>query len=174
MINLNPIPGLRFRTIHEGDMDFLKKVYRSTRETELNLTSWNEQQKSNFISQQFEAQHQYYTENYTGAHFTLILVGEQRAGRLYAVEWPDEIRIIDLTLLPEFRGKGYGSQILRSILDHGATNRKKVGIHVERTNPAMKLYDRLGFLIQEDKGVYQFLEWIPASIHKKPEGNVKS
>lgn len=149
-------------------MDFLKKVYRSTREAELSWTSWNEQQKSDFIDQQFHAQHQYYTENYTGAHFTLILAGEQPAGRLYAVEWPDEIRIIDLTLLPDFQGKGYGSKILRSILDLGATIRKKVGIHVERTNPAMKLYHRLGFTIQKDKGVYQFLEWSPASIHKKP------
>ena len=167
MIGITPLPGLQFRPILERDMDFLKKVYRSTREAELSLTSWNDQQKSDFIDHQFEAQHQYYTENYSGADFSIVMVDGQPAGRLYAVEWPKEIRIIDLTLLPEFRGQGIGSQILTRILDHGATNNKKVGIHVERNNPAMKLYHRLGFSIQEDKGVYQFMEWSPISINKK-------
>jgi hypothetical protein len=34
-----------------------------------------------------------------------------------------------------------------------------VRIHVERQNPALALYERLGFRLLEDRGVYLFLEW---------------
>ena len=34
-----------------------------------------------------------------------------------------------------------------------------VFIHVEKNNPALRLYDRLGFRAIEDKGVYLFMEW---------------
>jgi imidazolonepropionase-like amidohydrolase len=38
-----------------------------------------------------------------------------------------------------------------------------VTIHVERENPALRLYARLGFRLAEDKGVYLFLERPPAA-----------
>jgi predicted GNAT family acetyltransferase len=40
---------------------------------------------------------------------------------------------------------------------------KRVTIHVERLNPARRLYERLGFSVAEDKGVYLFLERLPAT-----------
>ena len=30
-------------------------------------------------------------------------------------------------------------------------------------NPALRLYERLGFMLSEDKGVYLFLEWTSKS-----------
>jgi hypothetical protein len=54
-----------------------------------------------------------------------------------------------------------GGRVLQGVLAEGRAAGKRVTIHVERFNPAMSLYQRLGFRLAEDRGVYQFLEWQP-------------
>jgi ribosomal protein S18 acetylase RimI-like enzyme len=67
--------------------------------------------------------------------------------------------VIDIALLPEFRRRGIGTALLRALLEEGAARDLPVRIHVERLNPALALYERLGFRLLEDRGVYLFLEW---------------
>ena len=125
---------------------------------------WTAEQREAFLRQQFEAQHAWYQENYAGAAFDVVLAPDgQAAGRLYVARWPREIRLIDVALLPEFRRQGLGSAILGDLLAEARRAGKPVTIHVERVNPALRLYERLGFRQKEDKGVYLFLEWSPAA-----------
>ena len=145
------------------DRDFLLRVYASTREEELRLVDWSDEQKAAFVQQQFEAQDAYYREHYDPATFDVIETDGEAAGRLYVARWEDEIRIIDIALLPEYRGRGIGTALLRSLLDEGACTGKRVSIHVERNNPALRLYERLGFAPVEDRGVYLLLEATPAA-----------
>jgi ribosomal protein S18 acetylase RimI-like enzyme len=112
---------------------------------------------------QFSAQHRYYRENYASTRFDVVLVDGQPAGRLYVARWPDELRIVDVALLPEVRRRGVGTALLRGLLDEGAERALPVRIHVERQNPALALYERLGFRLLEDRGVYLFLEWRSAA-----------
>jgi len=70
---------------------------------------------------------------------------------------------VDIALLPEHRGNGVGTRLLDDLLDEGDAGAKSVTIHVERMNPALRLYERLGFALAEDKGVYLFLERSPAT-----------
>lgn len=74
---------IEFRPISDGDIPFLKKVYRSTREDELQLTDWPESQKESFIDQQFSAQNAYYQDVYYDSSFEVILIDDEEAGRLY-------------------------------------------------------------------------------------------
>jgi hypothetical protein len=67
---------------------------------------WETAQKEKFLRMQFNAQHKYYTENYPGANFQVILMDEQPVGRLYTHNRENEIRIMDIALLPENRGRG--------------------------------------------------------------------
>jgi ribosomal protein S18 acetylase RimI-like enzyme len=90
-----------------------------------------------------------------------VIDGEP-AGRLYLFRGDREIRIVDIALLPEHRGNGAGSSLLRDVLAEADAGGKRVTIHVERANPALRLYERLGFSIAEDRGVYLFLERPPA------------
>ena len=161
------IAGISFRPIIEKDLPFLLKLYRSTREEELNLAPWTESEKAQFINQQFQAQHQYYQEYYGDAWFDIIVINHQKVGRLYLEVRDDEFRIIDIAILPEFRGKGWGTKILEEIISLANENDKGIGIHVEKNNPAMNLYLRLGFQNVEDKGVYQFMMWNPKEINDK-------
>jgi ribosomal protein S18 acetylase RimI-like enzyme len=95
------------------------------------------------------------------AQFFIIEAEKVPAGRLYVEHSEKEIRILDIALLPEFRGKGIGTHFLRDLQKQAQTASKVLSIHVETFNPAKRLYERLGFVLAEDKGVYHFMTWTP-------------
>lgn len=159
------IENITLRDIQESDLSILCKIYGSTRTEELeNGTDWSDEQKNIFIEHQFSAQHEYYQKNYLGAKFYIIEKENTTVGRLYIDFFFEQkgVRIIDITLLPDWRGKNIGSSILKEILQKAAKADRNVTIHVESFNPAMELYKRLGFTkISETNGVYHLMEWIP-------------
>lgn len=153
--------SLGLREIADDDIDFLKKVYFSVREDEMKQVGhWTDEMKNAFLTQQFNAQHTHYQQNYTEAKYWVIEIEKQGIGRLYYDESGDKVCIIDIALLPEYRSKGLGEGILKSIFERAKAIEKNVEIHVETFNPAMRLYLRLGFKkVSETNGVYHLLEW---------------
>lgn len=151
-----PAVALRPVVAHD-DEAFLCRVYGSSREAELAQVEWADGQRDAFVRMQFDAQRRYYEEHYAGASFDVILVDGVPAGRLYVARWPEEIRIVDIALLAEFRNRGVGSRLLGQLLAEGKAAGLPVSIHVEKFNPALRLYRRLGFVPVEDKGVYLLL-----------------
>jgi RimJ/RimL family protein N-acetyltransferase len=154
---------LSLRNIENSDENLLLKIYSSSRTEELKLvTNWNEEEKNKFLKMQFDAQHGYYQNNYPGADFWIIEKDNQPIGRLY-IHFGyknNSVRIIDITILPLWQNKGFGTQILKDIINYSSENEKSVSIHVESFNPAMKLYERLGFeKISITNGVYHLLEY---------------
>ncbi|MCV3238429.1 GNAT family N-acetyltransferase [Mesorhizobium sp. ZC-5] len=148
--------GLLLRPETANDRLFLADLYASTRMEELAQTGWPEQAKREFLAQQFTAQHAHYMRHYSGAEWLVVERGGSAIGRLYFVHWARECRIIDIAFLPRARHKGFGTAALRDLIDQAGD--RTVSIHVERMNPALALYRRLGFEIAEDKGVYLLLE----------------
>jgi ribosomal protein S18 acetylase RimI-like enzyme len=151
--------GLTFRPITDADLPFLARVYASTRAEELAVTSLSEAQKAAFLDAQFHLQHAHYQKYYPEGDWLVTMRGGEGIGRLYIERWPSQHRIIDIAFLPEHRGKGYGEPLLRDLMDEAAAAAKDVSIHVEKYNPAMRLYRRLGFQVEEDKGVYDLMRW---------------
>lgn len=146
----------------ESDIPFLRELYASTRQDEMALTGWPQQQIDAFLLQQFEAQHSFYMQQFTSADFDVILNADNTPiGRLYLDERDDEFRIIDIALLPQHRGKGIGGKIMQDIIDRAFGAKKPLTIHVESNNPAMRLYHRLGFKKIEDQGVYHLMKLDP-------------
>lgn len=145
--------------MQDADLPFSAEVYASTRSEELAITGWPPEAQRAFLLQQHEAQHRHYRSTYDGAEWLVIEQDGVAIGRLYRVEWPREIRIVDISLLPAARRGGIGTAILTSIQDEARSIGKIVSIHVEKNNPARALYLRLGFELSQDKGVYDLLEW---------------
>ena len=83
------------------------------------------------------------------------------AGRLYVHRRPAEIRILDISLLPEHRGQGIGGALLRDLITEAEGIGQPVSIHVEKQNPALRLYQRLGFVEAGDTGAYLFMQRQP-------------
>ena len=152
---------IHLRNVVPGDEPFLFQVYANTRLEELAVTGWNAEQIHAFLAQQFNAQHTHYHAHYTDAQFSVIMDGDTPIGRLYVARWPREIRVIDIALLPQHRGHGVGGLLLKEILAEGQASARPVTIHVERMNPARRLYERLGFQETEDQGIYLLMTWTP-------------
>jgi len=151
------------RCTEAKDELFIESVYRSTREEELNYTNWPEQQRSAFIMMQSMAQLAEYREKYPGLSQEIIVYKKQDAGRFYTWENEAEIRLVDITLLPSFRGRGIGRSLIEELIKKANAKNKKVSLHVEPQNPALRLYRRLGFIHINNNGRYQYLERLPDS-----------
>jgi ribosomal protein S18 acetylase RimI-like enzyme len=151
--------GLTFRRITDADLPFLAQVYASTRAEELAVTPWSDAQKAAFLDMQFRAQHAHYQQHYPEADWLVTMRGGEDIGRLYIERWPSQHCIIDIALLPPHRARGLGAALLRDLLDEAAAAGKAVTIYVEKNNTAMRLYRRLGFTTEADKGVYDLMRW---------------
>lgn len=147
------------RPVEPGDEEFLVGLYASTRADELLLVDWPDEQKAAFVRDQFGAQDRHYREHYPTASFDVVVVDGVPAGRLYVERWADEIRVVDVALLPKWRGKGVGSGLLRQVQAEAAASNRALTIHVERLNPARRLYARLGFVPEDAGPVYLLMRW---------------
>ena len=154
-----PPPGITLRPQTDADRDFLCALYASTRMEELSVTDWSEEEKRAFLTSQFEAQSEHYAKHYRGAEFSIVERENVPIGRFYVGRWKSEIRIVDIALTPETRGGGIGTALLQEVLDEGTRTGKAVTIHVERFNPALRLYQRLGFRHVDEHGVYYLMRW---------------
>ena len=152
---------LSLRPARSEDEEFLYEVYANTREEEMAQTGWDEAQKESFLRMQFNAQHAYYREQFPDAEYSVILSGDGPVGRLYVDRRDDEIRIIDIALLAENRRNGVGGVLLKELIEEATAAGKPIQIHVERNNPALGLYTRLGFVETGDTGVYLLMKWSP-------------
>lgn len=150
------------RPTRETDLQRLFEVYASTRAEELAPVPWSDEQKHAFLAQQFTAQHEWWQQQYQGADFLGIEVGGELVGRLYLFRSEGEMRIVDIALLPAWRGRGIGSRLLTEVLTEADRAGLAVTIHVEKNNPARALYQRLGFEIVADRGVYDFWRRAPS------------
>lgn len=156
-----PEQAITLRHATPEDTAFLLAVYASTRAEEMAITGWSDEQKAAFCAMQFKAQDTHYRQHYPTAQFFIIEAGKVPAGRLYVEHSAKEIRILDIALLSEYRGKGIGTHFLRDLQKQAQSASKVLSIHVETFNPAKRLYERLGFVLAEDKGVYHFMTWTP-------------
>jgi ribosomal protein S18 acetylase RimI-like enzyme len=157
------VADVTLRPVDADDERFLLRVYAGTREEELAPVPWSAERKAAFVAHQFAAQSAHYAQHYAGLTADVILLGGVPAGRLLVARWAEEIRIVDISILPEFRGGGAGSVLLRELLAEAEAAGKRLSIHVERENRALGLYERLGFRPVGEHGVHLRMEWDPAA-----------
>ena len=151
-------PGVALRPATPTDRDFLVALFRTTREDELSITGWDEAAKAAFVELQFAAQDQSYRLAYPAGRFDVVERDGRRIGRLSTVRLADEIRIVDIVLLPDERGAGIGTALIDAVLAEAGSLGLAVRLHVEPWNPARRLYERLGFVGVEQRGFHELME----------------
>ena len=153
--------NITLRPAGDADYDFMRLLYHSTRAEEMQHFPFSDAEKKVFLDQQFAAQFEHYGIHYPTCERNIIEVDGRAVGRLWIDEWRDQIRLVDIALIPDCRGSGIGSTLLHRILRRGAAAGKPVTIHVEAFNPALRLYKRLGFEQADTNGVYLLMRWTP-------------
>ena len=110
---------------------------------------------------QFEAQRRHYRSEMPDCAWLVLEHEGTPVGRLYLESRDDGLHIVDIALMPEWRGKGVGAAILNELKALAETSRVKLCLFVETFNPALNLYRRLGFVQIGDTGVYLEMAWTP-------------
>lgn len=142
------------------DEEFLLSVYNSTRADELAQAEWQEGQREAFVRWQFELQRREYDTRFPDAEYNLILIDDRPAGRIWIGRDAEQIRLLDIALLPEFQNRGAGTLLLRRVIDEAERTGKPLRHMVfVLNNDAHRFYERLGFVVIEEFGAYKHMEW---------------
>ena len=149
------------RPAQPEDEPFLFEVYASTCADEMALVPWPTEQKYAFLQMQFNVQRQSYTQQFPAAQWSIILRDAESLGRLIVNRADGTIHLIDIALLPEYRNAGIGTLLIQNLLEEAAQSNMPVQLHVDKNNRARRLYNRLGFQITGDTGMYFPMEWRP-------------
>ena len=148
------------RKYRDDDLPFMQALYATTRESELAMTHFSALEKQQFVTQQFIAQNQHYRQHYCTDAFNIIELEGLPIGRLFVDYWDNEIRVVDIALLPAHQNTGLGSYLFEQLFKQARASGRTVSIHVEHNNPAKKLYERLGFELKtQTSEIYLLMEW---------------
>ncbi len=150
---------IALRRAQEDDLPLLYRVYASTRQDELAIVEWDEAQKEWFLRMQFDLQTRAYAQTFPGADCQVVLRDGQPIGRLMVERTLGQIILVDIALLPEHRHAGIGAALVRMVLNEAAAASKPVVLHVEKSNRARFLYERLGFVMCAADDVYLEMRW---------------
>lgn len=127
------------------DEAFLCALYTSTREDEVAAWGWTETQRRDFLKQQFSLQHRSYEMQFPGADQQIIVSDQRSIGRILVYRAGDELRLVDIALLPAERGRGVATSLIRVLIAEAHEKHLPVRLQVITSNPAVRLYERLGF-----------------------------
>lgn len=152
---------ISLRSAAASESEFLIRVYASTRAQEMAAWGWNPAQQSGFIRMQFEARRRGYAASYPSADTSVIFVDDVPAGSLTTFRGSDEIRLLDISLLAEYREWGIGGELIRALMSEAASLKSAVRLSVVRGNRAARLYERLGFVATGGDTVYCEMEYLP-------------
>ena len=151
---------LALRPVTADDDDFLLSVYDSTRAEELAQAQWAEGQREAFLKWQFDLQRREYETRFADAEYAVILIDNQPAGRIWIGRTKEEIRLLDIAILPAFQNRGAGTILLRKLMDEAKVTGKRLRHMVFVLNDdAHRFYERLGFAVIDDLGGYKHMEW---------------
>ncbi len=144
------------------DEPFLYELISSILADQLKAQSWDESVRGPLLQMQYRARSQSYTARFPGAEHNIILVSGVPAGRMIVFRSDREIRLVDIAIASAYRRTGIGGGLIRELLEESDRSGKPVRLTVALDNPALSLYQRLGFVRTDGNGVQQEMERAPS------------
>lgn len=163
------VGAIGLRPAEAADQEFLLAVYAGTRADELSAVSWTTEQKLAFLWQQSHAQGVSYRQSYPDDDFAVITEDGHPVGRVFVGHLSGEIRIADIAVLPEARGRGIGTAVISGLMHDARERGVPLTLYVEEWNPARRLYARLGFRETGGSGLHLSMAWDPQLGPESPE-----
>jgi ribosomal protein S18 acetylase RimI-like enzyme len=166
---------VRLRPVAPEDEEFLLRVYAASRADEMARVPWDEEQKRAFVRSQFEAQYAQYQERFPDAEYNVVLYRERPVGRLWIGRTAEQIRLLDIAILPEFQNQGIGATLLRTLVAESEQTGLPLRHMVFKLNTAaLRFYHQFGFSQIDDVGAYIHMERRPASSAASPAPTTSS
>jgi ribosomal protein S18 acetylase RimI-like enzyme len=153
---------ITLRDANPEDVQFLARLYRETRRKEVEAWGWPEEQMEFFLRMQFDGQRLSYKATFPNATDRIVCVGGVAAGRMLVGREPEGVRLIDIALLEEYRNRGIGTGLISQLLEDCEAQSCILRLQVLQGNPAIRLYNNLGFIQSGADAMYIQMEWIPS------------
>jgi ribosomal protein S18 acetylase RimI-like enzyme len=157
--------AIELRPAAPDDESFLYELYCSTRADEIAAFGWDRAQQAAFLQLQFRGLQRHYQVQQLDVDSRIILRagGPSQAarpiGQIIVMRSATEIRLADIALLPEYRGSGIGTALIRDLFAEATASSRPVTLHVEKSSRAVGFYERLGFVKTGDTGFHYKMEW---------------
>lgn len=162
MMTSRTAPAIGLRPAAQADQAFLKRLYASTRREEFRLHGCDAGTETLLTDLLCTAQQSWFQQQYPDAEVTIIVERERPIGRLYVHYGAEETRLVDVSLLPEYRCRGIGKGLLRGLQAHAQRLKRPVRLNVLLGNPAQRLFHRCDFVMLGVDGQHVLMEWQPA------------
>ena len=159
--------SITLRPASTADEDLFLQLYKSSRGDDLRGLGWDEDRISEFLEMQYDAQVKFYMSDFPDASDEVVSWESKPIGRLIVDRHTDEIRLVDIALLPDYRNRGLGSQVVRKLQAEAAAQHKPLRLQMIRFNRALGLFERLGFVRASETGTHFQMEWISEA---RPQG----
>ncbi len=160
-VSINPA-DISIRPATDRDEPFLKQVHEAARlwEFEVLLQTGQEELYHKVVAQQYRSQLQSYEADFPQAHYAVIQWTDRPIGRLYLNYREDEVRVLDIGILPEYRGHGIGEIVLKGICIEAGLRRVPVRLHVHYLSRARAFYQSVGFRQTAEVLPHIAMEWL--------------
>ncbi|MEY3775217.1 MAG: hypothetical protein RLZZ129_1997 [Verrucomicrobiota bacterium] len=140
------------RPISDADYLWLWSLKRETMRTYVELTwgKWDD-----------DWQAERFRQNFRPDHVQVIVLDGQDAGLLHVVRSPEEIRLVNIQISPEFQNRGLGTEVMHALLAEARRDRLPLRLQVLKVNPARRLYERIGFAVAAETETHYQMRWTP-------------
>jgi GNAT superfamily N-acetyltransferase len=166
-----PMAGkISLRPASANDSEYLLHVYASTRQVEIASWGWSPAQQLIFFRMQYEVRQRGFAAAYPTAAVSVVSVDTVQVGSIIVFRSANEIRLMDISLLPEYRGHGLGRALIGTLISEAARSQSPLRLSVLRGNRAARLYERMGFIAKGGDAMYCEMEWAPAPGGANPVG----
>lgn len=158
--------GLRLRPAGSADEPFLASLYRSTRD-DLRLMDAEEEFVEWLIGLQEKAQTNGYGEAHPDALTFIIEKLGERVGRVIVAFGEQEVRVVDISLIPAVRRLGFGKTVFQALQQAADRVKTPLTLCALRHNTAANAFYRgLGFQVAASGPVVDLLVWYPKILQR--------
>ena len=157
-----PCSPIELRPVCAADEDLLVRIYAGTREQVRGVVHWERDEWEAFVRMQHDAQRRHYESRFPDASHSVVVRNGEPVGRIWVHRATHEIRLLDIAILPEHRGRGIGTHLILDLQSEARDTGVPLRHSVEHYNDgARRLYERLGFIAVETRGLHTLMEWLP-------------
>jgi GNAT superfamily N-acetyltransferase len=151
------------REVQDEDLPFLFELYCDVRGPEVSAWGWPQVQRDAFLRMQFDAQRRSYQAAFPDAIHHIVMTDGQAVGRRLAARTGEGILLVDIALLASHRNRGIGARLIQELMDGCRRDGSALCLQVLRGNPALRLYQRMGFIETGADEMYIQMAWKPES-----------
>jgi ribosomal protein S18 acetylase RimI-like enzyme len=133
------VEELTLRSADPGDFDFCQRTYfEPMRSTIEKLGLDEERHRVNFANQ------------WRVKEVRIVMMEGEVIGWLQTAATDDALFLAQLFVDTRFQRRGIGSRLMRILIEEAARENRAVTLGVVKTNPARRLYERLGFRVTHE------------------------